>query len=174
MTPAGHGPEHVTGCKITKYYLYESHQIAIIFVILQLEFAFTKHLVIVAGIVRTFHHRFTLGAKGGIITFVVLAFYFFWVKSFVLGLLLTVMAVLIMERVLHSEYVLADGKLIIRRGRFAKSRAIALRGIKSCRPMTTTFGLVHYLLIEYGDNKLVVVEPEQEQAFVEQLRKGRG
>ncbi len=174
MTPGACGPTHVTECKITKYYLFESHQIAIIFVILQPEIAFTKHLVIVAGIVRTFHHRFTLGAKGGIITFVVLAFYFFWVKSFILGLLLTVMAVLIMERVLHSEYVLGDGKLIIRRGRFAKPREIVLSDIKSCRPMTTTFGMVHYLLIEYGDDKLVAVEPEQEQAFVEQLRKSRG
>lgn len=123
---------------------------------------------------RTFQHRLTLGALGGIGILLLLTFYFFWVKAFVLGLVLTVAVVLFIERMLHSDYVLGDGKLVINKGRFARRTEIALNDIKACRPMTTTFGMAHYLLIEYGDDKLVAVEPKNEQSFVAQLRKEMG
>ncbi len=123
---------------------------------------------------RTFQHRLTLGALGGIGILLLLTFYFFWVKAFVLGLVLTVAVVLFIERMLHSDYVFGDGKLVINKGRFARRTEIALSDIKACRPMTTTFGMAHYLLIEYGDDKLVAVEPKNEQSFVAQLRKEMG
>lgn len=103
-----------------------------------------------------------------------LVFYCFWVKSFFTGLLLVVAIVVAIERALHSDYVLGDGKLVINKGRFAKRQEIALSDIRACRPMTTNFGLGHYLLIEYGDNRLVGVEPQNEQSFVVQLRKEMG
>ncbi len=118
---------------------------------------------------RTFHHRFTLGAKCGIALFSLLAFYFFWTRAVVVGFVPVLVVVLIVERILHSEYVFLDGKLIVNHGRFVKTREIPLTDIIACRSMRSTFGLVHYLLIEYGAGHMVAVQPENEAAFVRYL-----
>lgn len=119
---------------------------------------------------RTFHHRFTLGSKCGVILFVLLAIYLFWVKAVIAGFLLVVLNVLMIERVLHSEYVFSDDILTISRGRFAKAKVIPLADIKSCRPITVSFGMSHYLLLEYGNGQYVSLEPEQEASFLKCLQ----
>ncbi len=119
---------------------------------------------------RTFHHRFTLGSKCGVILFAVLAIYLFWVKAVVAGAILIVLNVLIIDRVLHSEYVFSDDTLTIVRGRFFKPKTILLADIKSCRAVTTPFKLSHYLLLEYGSGRYVSAEPEQEASFVKCLQ----
>ena len=120
---------------------------------------------------RTFQHKFSLGAKSGLLLFTTSAVWLFWHKEFVLGLVLIVLNVVIMERVFHSHYIFRDGRLIIDRGRFGKTTEIPLASIHSCRPMSNTFGMVHYLLIGYGNQRVVAVEPDNEQTFVETLRK---
>ena len=106
---------------------------------------------------RSFHHRTTLGAVCGIVLFLLLAVYAFWIKNVILGLLMAFLLIVLTERTLHSEYVISDGKLIID---------------NSCRPMTSVFGLVRYLLITYGsDNVMVSVQPANEIAFVATLKK---
>ena len=37
--------------------------------------------------------------------------------------------------------------------------------------MRNNFGLSHYLLIKYGADRLIAVQPQQEQAFMEELMK---
>lgn len=119
---------------------------------------------------RTFHHRFTLGSKCGIILFALIALYLFWVKAVIVGFLLVVLNVMVIERVLHSEYIIDDDTLTVYRGRFAKSRVIPLADIKSCRPVNTGLGLAHFLLLEYGQHKYVSLEPDQEASFIKCLR----
>lgn len=119
---------------------------------------------------RTFQHRFTLGAKSGIVVLTVLALYLFWTKSAVAALVVVVALVAVIERVLHSCYVVREDALIIHRGRFLKDIHVPLDSICSIRPMTTTWRLVHYLLIEYANGQLASVEPQQEQAFVDCLK----
>lgn len=119
---------------------------------------------------RTFHHRFTIGSKCGVVLLAALALYLFWVKAVIFGMVVVILNVLVMERVLHSEYVFRDGFLEIRRGRFSKRRLIPLVEITSCRPMTTTFGMVRYLLIGYGNGRYAAVQPEQEASFVQFLK----
>ena len=53
---------------------------------------------------RTFHRRFTVGAKSGIALFSLLALYFFWTKTAVIGLLLLIVVVGMIERVIHTTY----------------------------------------------------------------------
>lgn len=120
---------------------------------------------------RTFHHRVTIGAVSGIILLLVLAVYAFWVKSVILGLLLALALVLVIERSLHTEYIFRDDKLIIYNGRLSRSRSIPLASIQSCRPMASVFGLVRYLLISYGNGSIVSVQPDNEVAFIDFLRK---
>lgn len=123
---------------------------------------------------RTFHHRFTVGAACGIILFLILAAYAFWIKQPIIGCLLALALITVAERSLHKEYIFRDDKLIIYNGRLAKTKIILLSDIKSCRPMTNVFGLVHYLLIAYGeDNRLESLQPDNERAFVECLKKRR-
>lgn len=119
---------------------------------------------------RTFHHRFTLGARCGVILCTLLALYLFWTQSALMGILVVLVDVLIIERVLHSEYVIDDRRLIIRRGRFARTVTIPLDAIHSCRPVPSLFGLVRYLLIEYGAARVQAVEPAEEASFIRCLR----
>lgn len=121
---------------------------------------------------RTFHHRFTIGAACGIILLLALALYAFWIKSPILGAFMALGLIIVAEQTLHKEYTFHDDKLIIYNGRLGKTKTIYLSQISSCRPMTNLFGLVHYLLITYGaDNKLESVQPDNERAFVECLKK---
>lgn len=122
---------------------------------------------------RTFHHKFTLGSKCGVILFISLAIYLFWIKSAITGCVFIALSVLVIERVLHSEYVFSEDTLTIYRGRFAKSKTIRLNRIKSCRPITASFGLSHYLLLEYDEERYVAVEPEQEASFIKHLQTAR-
>ena len=120
---------------------------------------------------RTFQHRFTIGAKSGIIILSLLAFYLFWEKGIIPALIVVVMLVAVIERVLHSCYIVRDHDLVIHRGRFLHDITVPLRAIRSIRSMTTTWGLVHFLLIEYGNGQLVSVEACDEHSFLGYLRK---
>ena len=120
---------------------------------------------------RTFQHRFTLGAKSGIIILSLLAFYLFWRKGILAALIVVVALVAVIERVLHSWYIVRDDDMFIHRGRFLHDIRVPLSSIRAIRPMTTTWGLVHYLLIEYGDGKLTSAEPHDKDSFLRCLRK---
>ncbi len=124
---------------------------------------------------RSFHHRTTLGAVCGIVLFLLLAVYAFWIKNVIVGLLMAFLLVILTERTLHSQYVISDGKLIIDNGKLSKTKVIMISQINSCRPMTSVFGLVRYLLITYGANDAMVsVQPVNEAAFVAALKKEKG
>lgn len=121
---------------------------------------------------RTFHHRFTVGAACGIILFLLLAAYFFWVKRPVLGCLMALALVVVAERSLHKEYIFRGGNLIIYNGRLAKTKSIPLDKITSCRTMTNVFGLVHYILVTYDEGRrMESLQPDNERAFIECLKK---
>lgn len=124
---------------------------------------------------RSFHHRTTLGAICGIVLFLLLAVYAFWIKNVIVGLLMAFLLIILMERTLHSQYVISDGKLIIDNGKLSKTKVIMIGQINSCRPMTSVFGIVRYLLITYGANDAMVsVQPVNEAAFVAALKKEKG
>lgn len=124
---------------------------------------------------RSFHHRTTLGAVCGIVLFLLLAIYAFWIKNVIVGLLMAFLLVILTERTLHSQYVISDGKLIIDNGKLSKAKVIMISQINSCRPMTSVFGLVRYLLITYGaTDAMVSVQPVNEAAFIAALKKEKG
>ena len=120
---------------------------------------------------RTFQRNFTIQAKLGLVVFLVMAGYFFWQKQILLALLMSLIVVAVTEKVLHSAYTFDGPDLIINKGRFAKQRRIRVDEITRCRRMRTTFGLVHYLLLEYGAGHLETVEPAMEEEFIKELNK---
>ncbi len=120
---------------------------------------------------RTFHRRFSLPSRCGVIIFALMAFYLFMVKAIVAALALVAVLVLIIERLLHTQYVFRDRTLYVERGRFARTIAIPVDAIYACRPMSNTFGLSRYLLLQYDHDHIQVVQPAEEEAFVAFLKR---
>ena len=118
---------------------------------------------------RTFQHRFSLGAICGIILFAGVSFWLFWEKWVLAGTLMALVCVVLIERVLHSEYVFHDDQLIICRGRFARKKAIALTDIVGYKPMTATFGLTRFLILGLRGDQFVLVQPANEASFLKCL-----
>lgn len=83
---------------------------------------------------RTFHKRITLPVRLGMGLFTVLAVYFFWVKTAILGILVAIVIVGMIERILHTTYTIRRVKpidrdeemdfLIIDEGRFSTNRNV--------------------------------------------------
>ena len=121
---------------------------------------------------RSFHHRTTVGAVCGILFFLLLALYAFWIKNAVVGLIMAFLLIILVEHTLHSEYIITDGKLIINNGKLSRAKSIDINEIHDLKPMTSVFGLVHYLLLTYGSaNRMLSVQPQNESAFVATLQK---
>ena len=121
---------------------------------------------------RSFHHRTTVGAVCGILLFLLLALYAFWIKNAVVGLIMAFLLIILVEHTLHSEYIITVGKLIINNGKLSRAKSIDVNEIHDCKPMTSVFGLVHYLLLTYGaSHRVVSVQPQNEAAFVATLQK---
>ena len=118
---------------------------------------------------RTFHHRFSVFSICGVVLFGAISFWLFWQKWVVLGLLMALVCVVLLERVLHSEYVFRGDRLIVYHGRFARKKEVALADIVGYRPVTTTFGLTHFLLLGLKGERILMVQPDNEQAFVKCL-----
>lgn len=124
---------------------------------------------------RVFHQRFTLAAKCGIALCALLMFYFFWVKAAVVSLLLLIVGVGMIERVLNTTYTIgeSDGQyfLLVDKGRFSFQTMVSVADVKRIIPMSRLFGLSRYLLVEYGEGRLLSVEPEEEEEFIAEIKK---
>ncbi len=118
---------------------------------------------------RTFHHRFSVGSFCGIILFAAVAFWLFWQKWAIPGLLAALVCVVFIERLLHSEYVFRNDLLIVCNGRFSRRKEIPLTDIVGYRPVSTTFGLTRFLLLALRGDRLLMVQPANEKAFVKCL-----
>lgn len=89
-----------------------------------------------------------------------------------------VLVALIVERIIHTQYVITEsGKLIIQRGRLAKEKSIVLQSIaridQVCRFRIGGKPFGQYLIIVLGSGEQVAVRPKNETAFVEFITKRR-
>ena len=124
---------------------------------------------------RLFHQRFTLASKCGIMILTLLAGYLLWMRSAanaLLGFVVVIILVVIIERVIHTVYIFTSaGNLVIDHGRFARKITIPVNEIIKSTVVNTPMGLSHYILLEYGAEHFVSVQPENYEAFVEELRR---
>lgn len=130
---------------------------------------------------RTFHKRFTLPAKLGVLVFALLAGYFFWVKVAIIGILLAIVIVGMIERILNTTYTFQWIRpidrdvemdfIIIDEGRFSSKKTIPVCDIVKVEPMRTFFGLDHALVIEYGPKHFASLQPDNEEAFIKEIEK---
>jgi hypothetical protein len=138
------------------------------------KFGFSLAYAYLCIVNRTFHHHISFASVVALALLGLLALYFFWHRESAVGLLvavgLSVMLVMVTERLLHTEYVFCDQRLIVGRGRFARKLSIAVDEITEARHMKVAFGTVNYILICYGAGHQVAVQPAQPQAFLSELR----
>lgn len=129
---------------------------------------------------RTFHKRFMVSAKCGIVFFALLAGYFFWVKMAIIGILLAIVIVGMMERILHTAYTFRrvvpidrDEEmdfLVVDEGRFSSNRTVPVCDIIHVERVSCFFGLDHALVIEYGAHRLLTVVPDNEERFLKEIK----
>ena len=130
---------------------------------------------------RTFHKRFTVPAKCGVVIFALLAGYFFWQKVAIIGIFVTIIIVGMIERILNTTYTLKRVKpidrdeemdfIVIDEGRFSSKKTVPVCDIVSVTPMKTCWGLDHALVIEYGNKRLVSLQPDNEEGFIREVEK---
>ena len=124
---------------------------------------------------RTFHQRFSLASKIAVLLATSLAFYLFWNKMFIFGVIVAFAVVVMVERVSHSSYSFVEKEgeqwLVVNRGRFSKTKTIRIAEVIKLTPMKTSFGMSHYLLMLYGNNHLMSLQPADEQSFCKELQR---
>lgn len=114
-----------------------------------------------------FHHRLSVGEVSGIMICAIAAFISLWVRqpvSVIIGVLFLVLAVLFIERAIHTTYIItSDGWLRVDRGRLSGKANVRIADISRCTKVRLMGGLTHYLLIEYGGKgRLLHVQPADE------------
>ena len=124
---------------------------------------------------RTYQHRVTAASVAVIVLIAGLALYFFLSREAALSLvalLLIGIDVVMIERVIHTEYVLTDdGNLVIDRGRFARPTVIPLSGIVRMEQRRHPFLGMHYVLIEYGAGKYASIVTDNEAGLISEVSK---
>ena len=130
---------------------------------------------------RTFHKRFTVPAKCGVVVFALLAGYFFWMKVAIVGILVAIVIVGMMERILNTTYTFRRVKpidrdeemdfIVIDEGRFSRKRTVPVCDIISATPMKVCLGIYHAVVIEYGAHHLVSLQPDNEVGFIQEIEK---
>ena len=124
---------------------------------------------------RTFQHRVSWPAFLMIVMIAGFAVYFFWHRTPAMALvafLLVCLDVVMIERSVHTAYTLTDdAKLVVDRGRFSKRMQIPLGEIHRMEVRKTAFGVTRYVLVEYGERRLVSLQPANPVEFVAEAKK---
>ena len=124
---------------------------------------------------RIFHHKITPVAKCAVASFTLFSLWCFWHLQAFSGFVTAVLVVLMVERVLHTTYTFMQDDtgnevLCIERGRLSRRRIIRIADIVQITPLQTAFGASQYLLVKYGPNRLISLQPDDTKAFLAELK----
>ena len=89
----------------------------------------------------------------------------------VVGLLLLTVVVFMVERMLHTEYRMEGDRLTVVRGRFSRPTVVPLSDVTRIERVHRRWLAQHYILIEYGSGHQVSVQPQNEQSFLNEIKK---
>ena len=124
---------------------------------------------------RIFHHKITPVAKCAVASFTLFSLWCFWHLQAFSGFVTAILVVLMVERVLHTTYTFMQDDtgnevLCIERGRLSRQRIIRIADIVQITPLQTAFGASQYLLVKYGPNRLISLQPDDTKAFLAELK----
>ena len=124
---------------------------------------------------RTFHYRASLLNYAAVVLAAAAALCVFWYKSAakaIVGMVLMIAVVLMVERIIHTAYVFTDdGLLVICKGRFSRHLTIRISDILSAEVIRRGLLPVRYVLIRYGAGHEVAVQPVNETAFINEIKR---
>ena len=124
---------------------------------------------------RTFAHRVTAAPVALTVVLAGVALYCFVQRetaATLCGVLAMMVAVAVVERTVHTEYVLTSGgELQVSRGRFARRLVVRVAEITRMDIRPTLLHLADHVLIEYGAEHTVAVQPADKEHFIDELRK---
>ena len=124
---------------------------------------------------RTFQHRVTVPAVSLVLLLAVVALSFFWQRissAAVVATLVLCVDVFIVERLIHTTYVFTDDDcLVVSHGRFSRTVTVPLSDVTRTEMKHSCFGLVRYVLVEYGARRMVSVMTENDEAFMKEMNK---
>lgn len=120
---------------------------------------------------RTFQARTSWYQLLYIILVAGLCFYMMWVKQSILATILAVLLIVLIERIIHTEYVLSsDNQLIIIKGRFTKPKIIQLEDITDIEQRTTakfgSFYVTSFVLLTLHKNQYIALTPTHAERFI--------
>lgn len=130
--------------------------------------------------IRTFHAKIDpVLLIGCLLPSTVLAVVFFWIKQPIPALVFLVLMVLIVERLIHTSYVLTDdGVLWIGKGRFVRKKAVRLEEIDRVELFQLrSFFLIRRrdaVMLTLKDGSQLVVNPFPAEEFCHVLLKRMG
>ena len=121
---------------------------------------------------RTFHSRTRWDQLIYILILGLLCLYMLWIKQAILATLVSILLLIIIERVINTSYTITqDQLLIIKRGRFSKEKTIKLDDINDLEiRRSARFGsvsVINYVLITYNKSKYIGITPTKPNKFVE-------
>lgn len=126
---------------------------------------------------RTFHARVKPTTWVLVAAIAAVALYFAWFKLVIPFVFALLLLVLIIERILHTKYTIDDKSLTISYGRFTKERVIDIDDIKKIERIDGLRlggnALTHTLVITYSDNRSTDITPDDEQTFIQHIKKKR-
>ena len=126
---------------------------------------------------RTFHAKTAVTSWLLLVILALVTGYSAWRKEVVLLALSLVVITLVIERVIHTEYILQDGKLHIRKGRFSKPDTIEISRIRSIDQASGMRiggkSLSTFLIISLDEGREVMISPKDETGFIKQIYKQR-
>ncbi len=124
---------------------------------------------------RTFHYRISWLNIVSIIVVAAAMVYFLWNRStgsIIVGLVLLFITMLMIERVIHTEYVITtDGVLQIKRGKLSRPILIRVDDIATMQVVRSNILTLRFIMIVYGRGQQIAVQPVNEEAFMEEIKK---
>ncbi len=121
---------------------------------------------------RTFQAKIPVSSWVLIVAITWMAGYAAWYRYAVLLLVALVLLIMVIERILHTEYILTADTLIVKNGRFARKQEIKLTDIESveeiCRMRIGGTPLISYLIINHSGN-ITAINPRDKEAFLKSL-----
>lgn len=127
---------------------------------------------------RTFHKRFSVQGCIMVALLAAMSFWCFWMHtgySPLLGFVLLLMATNAIERLIHTTYTFtADGHLVVCCGHLSKAKTIAVADIIGVHKMRGRLFVASHIIVEYGAGHIISVQPDNEKAFADEIRKRLG
>lgn len=124
---------------------------------------------------RTFHYKISFTNLAAVAVVALAALFMFWNRSAVgamVGLALMVAVVLMVERMIHTEYWLTPhGYLVVCHGRFSRLVYIRLSDITSVEIVRPSLLPVAYVLIRYGAGHEMSLRPADMEAFADEVKR---